>query len=118
CSLMALAVAAHEVGHAQQFAEGFWAARLRRVFWPVCYGLTFAALGILVLSLGVLSFLYAGWAIAGIGLVSLLLQLPIVLPLEYDAWRRAKALVSRTGLLAPVEEPAFQRVLTAAAGTY
>ena len=32
----ALAAAAHEVGHAQHFAERTWRCRLRPVFWPVC----------------------------------------------------------------------------------
>src|SRR5438445_11131619 len=117
-SLLSLAVAAHEVGHAQQFAQGAWPARWRRLFWPVCYVLTPAAIGLLILSLGVLPGTHAGLAIAAVGLVSLLLQLPVVLPLEYDAWRRAKALARDAGLLAPAEEPGFGRLLTAAAGTY
>ena len=33
----------------------------------------------------------------------LLVQIPTVLPLEYDASRRAKALVVKEGLLAPYE---------------
>jgi tetratricopeptide (TPR) repeat protein len=48
----------------------------------------------------------------------LLVQIPTVLPLEYDASRRAKALVIKEGLLAPYEESSFDRLLKAASRTY
>ncbi|MGO9114073.1 MAG: zinc metallopeptidase [Thermoguttaceae bacterium] len=34
-SLPAVVTAAHEVGHAQQFADGCWPARAYRVLWPL-----------------------------------------------------------------------------------
>src|SRR5207244_1584612 len=36
-TLLALTTAAHEVGHAQQFASQILLCRLRRIFWPLCY---------------------------------------------------------------------------------
>src|SRR5262245_12462745 len=39
-ALGALATAAHEVGHAQQFAEGMLICRMRQFLWPVCWLLT------------------------------------------------------------------------------
>src|SRR5688572_11645296 len=36
-SVAALAVAAHEVGHAEQFATGFLACRLKKLVWPLCF---------------------------------------------------------------------------------
>src|SRR5262245_38869967 len=117
-SVVSVAVAAHEVGHAQQFAEGYWACALRRVFWPACYALVTLALVAVVVSIGVFASPLGGLGLAGLCLVALLLQLPIVLPLEYDASRRARALVRQAGLLGPTDEAAFDRVLTAAARTY
>src|SRR5262245_42612156 len=38
-SLGALVTAAHEVGHAQQFAERILLCRLRQFIWPTCWGL-------------------------------------------------------------------------------
>src|SRR5262249_24382385 len=117
-SVVSVAVAAHEVGHAQQFAEGYWACTLRRVFWPACFGLMLLALVAVPLGVGIFASPLGGPGLAGLCVVALLLQLPIVLPLEYDASRRARALVRQLGLLGPRDEAAFDRVLTAAARTY
>src|SRR5262249_11296264 len=59
-SLAALAIAAHEVGHAQQFATGFFPARLRLMVRPICYLLMAAAVLLLVLGFGELSLSWAG----------------------------------------------------------
>ena len=47
-SLAALAISAHEVGHAEQFASGFWPARMRLWTRRAYFGLLLAMLGLFV----------------------------------------------------------------------
>ena len=117
-TIASLAIAAHEVGHAQQFASGFWPARMRLWMRPVYYGLLVAMLGLLVLCFTYLAPIWASLVVVGVAFVMLFVQIPTVLPLEYDASRRAKGLVKKEGLLAPYEESSFDRVLKAASRTY
>jgi tetratricopeptide (TPR) repeat protein/Zn-dependent membrane protease YugP len=117
-TIASLAIAAHEVGHAQQFASGFWPARMRLWMRPVYYGLLLVMLGLLALCFTYVSVSWAGPIVIVVGVVMLLVQIPTVLPLEYDASRRAKELVIKEGLLAPYEESSFDRLLKAASRTY
>lgn len=115
-SLAALAVAAHEVGHAVQDARDYAWLRVRHSLLPaasigsnlgpilVLLGLAIGALGLAQLGL------YLFLAVA-------LFQL-ITLPVEFDASRRALGFLQRMGFLAPKEMPAARKVLTAAALTY
>jgi tetratricopeptide (TPR) repeat protein len=117
-TLAALAIAAHEVGHAEQFARGYWPARLRLWTRSIYYGLLLAMLGVLALGFFFLPIHWAGPVVLATGFVMLVVQIPTVLPLEYDASRRAKALAVKEKLLAPYEESSFDRLLTAASRTY
>ncbi len=120
-SLGALAIAAHEVGHAQQFAERTFLCRVRQIVWPVCWALTGVAILFPVLSLfGVswVSFDQATSFLLAIAVLTLLLQLPILLPLERDASNRAKRLAQKSGLLAVHEEISFDALLKSAWLTY
>jgi Zn-dependent membrane protease YugP len=115
-SLSAVTTAAHEVGHAQQFASGILLCRLRHILWPTCY--------VLIGLAGILPMLHIAGAVdlpmnvgpfmltAGIAMA--VLQLPIKLPLEYDASRRARKLVQEARLLGPGEQYAFDKILKAA----
>ena len=120
-SLTALATAAHEVGHAQHFSEKIWRCRLRNVLWPVCWALPF--LGAITAILCILSDVpVSGFSLlVGVFIVCTLivaLRLPITLPLERDASRRATKLARENGLLADHEQAAFDRVLGAAWKTH
>ncbi|MGQ9511060.1 MAG: zinc metallopeptidase [Thermaceae bacterium] len=115
-SLAALAVAAHEVGHAVQDARGYAWLRVRHSLLPaanigsnlgpilVLIGLAIGALGLAQLGL------YLFLAVA-------LFQL-VTLPVEFDASRRALGFLQKMGFLTPKEMPAARQVLTAAALTY
>ncbi|KGQ22213.2 zinc metallopeptidase [Thermus filiformis] len=115
-SLAALAVAAHEVGHAVQDARGYAWLRVRASLLPaanlgsnlgpilVLVGLGLGAVGLA--QLGIYLFL----AVA-------LFQL-VTLPVEFDASRRALGFLQKMGFLTPREMPAARQVLTAAALTY
>jgi len=116
-SIAAMAVAAHEVGHAQQHAEGTVLMRLRGVLVPaaslgpnIAYGLIF--LGFIMQLTGLL---YLGILIFGIAVLFSVLTLPV----EIGASRRALAMLGETGLLVTEQDRAGTRsMLTAAALTY
>ena len=118
-SISAIAVAAHEIGHVLQHANGYLPLNLRSALAPVAgFGSNLAfplffigfifhnpALGWLM-DLGILFFLGA-----------VVFQL-ITLPVEFDASNRALAQLTATGAIAPDEVAGAKRVLDAAALTY
>lgn len=114
-SVAAVGVAAHEAGHAVQYATGYALIRLRMKIIPVCnFGSRLAwpllLLGF-VLNYGVL--MLVGVLLYALATVFQLLTLPV----ELDASRRAlKALGG--GMLSEQELPMARKTLTAAAMTY
>lgn len=114
-SVSAVGVAAHEAGHAVQYAKGYALIHLRMKIVPVCnFGSRLAwptlILGF-VLNYGVLM-------LAGVALYALatLFQL-LTLPVELDASHRALRALGG-GLLSEKELPMARKTLTAAAMTY
>ena len=122
-SVASLAVAAHELGHAQQDAEGYFPLRFRAALVPmvnigsylgwilVMIGLFLSyagmALGTNIAWLGVL--IFAGGAVFALA----------TLPVELNASARARRLLSETGIISgPEEQRGVNTVLTAAALTY
>lgn len=120
-SIAALGVAAHEAGHAIQDANGYLPMRIRQSIvplaqigssvwiFPVMGGLLMGASS----SVGS-SLFYVGIALFG---AVVLFQL-VTLPVEFDASRRALAVLEQSGLLSPEELPGARKVLNAAALTY
>ncbi|MEQ8821925.1 MAG: zinc metallopeptidase [Sumerlaeia bacterium] len=123
-SLSALGVACHEAGHAIQDAKHYFPLKLRNGIVPLAS--VGSNLSMLFLMGGfLLAYMGAGplgqWAIlAGIGLFSLTVIFQIVnLPVEFDASKRAKAMLPQLGLISGrQEENGVQKVLNAAALTY
>jgi hypothetical protein len=121
-SVSALAVAAHEVGHAIQHAHGYAPLRLRTALFPVAnigtslswifiiaglmFAPGFALMGVSLLDIGILLFSFA-----------VLFQV-VTLPVEFDASRRALVQLNGLGLVAPAEQAGAKKVLDAAALTY
>ena len=123
-SVAALGIAAHEAGHALQHAQHYGPLALRNTIVPAAqlggYAANFAIMGGMLLmafvahNLGVTVLLFG---VAGLMLVAAF-QL-ITLPVEFDASRRAKDILTSTGLVLPGREAtAMSRVLDAAALTY
>ncbi len=122
-SVASLAVAAHELGHAQQDAEGYFPLRFRAALVPmvnigsylgwiliiiglfmsyagVAFGVNLAWLGVLV---------FAGGAVFALA----------TLPVELNASARARRLLAETGIISgPDEQQGVGTVLNAAALTY
>ncbi len=121
-SISGVAVAAHEVGHAMQHAEGYAPLRLRTTIFPLAnIGSSLSWIFII----GGLMFL-PGLKIAGVSLLDVgivlfsfgvLFQL-VTLPVEFDASKRALVQLNTLGLVAPQEQEGAKKVLDAAALTY
>jgi Zn-dependent membrane protease YugP len=116
-SVAALAVAAHELGHALQDKEGYLALRLRSALVPaVNIG---SYLGWILIIIG-LFLRYTNLALLGVAVFSggALFALA-TLPVELNASARAKRLLVETGLIrGPEEQRGVNNVLNAAALTY
>ena len=115
-SIAAVGVAAHEAGHAVQHATGYAGIKIRQAILPISsHGPSF---GILILFLGaMLNFQALIWV--GLLLFSFAVVFQIVtLPVEFNASRRALAVIKDSGLLTEQERGGARKVLTAAAMTY
>jgi Zn-dependent membrane protease YugP len=116
-SVASLAVAAHELGHAQQDAEGYFPLRFRAALVPMVnigsylgWILIFAGL-----LLGLTQLSWLGVAVFGGGAVFALATLPV----ELNASARAKRLLAETGIInGEDEQRGVNTVLNAAALTY
>jgi len=116
-SLAALGVAAHEVGHAIQHAEGYPAFRLRSALVPAANLGT--NLGIVLFLIGLIFF--RSGMLMGVGILlysAAVLFTLVTLPVELNASRRALALLDERNILLPDEVSGARKVLSAAALTY
>lgn len=116
-SVASLAIAAHELGHAQQDAEDYFPMRLRGFMVPmVNIG---SNLGWILILIG----LFIGWTgLAWLGVIVFsggALFALATLPVEFDASARAKRLLAQSGIIQSDEEiRGVNSVLNAAALTY
>lgn len=123
-SVASLAIAAHELGHAEQDHQGYALLRLRSAIVPaVSIGSNFGyflIIGGLMLAYFVNTSFGANLAWAGVALFSLSAVFALItLPVEFDASRRAIRMLDNAGLLLDDSERNGARaVLNAAALTY
>lgn len=115
-SVASVGVAAHEAGHAVQYAVGYFPIRLRAAIIPVTQFGSAAAFPLIILGLFMNSGIMIDIGILAFGL-STVFQL-VTLPVELNASRRALAAIEEGGLLMPDEYPMAKKTLTAAAITY
>lgn len=115
-SVASIGVAAHEAGHAVQYAQGYFPIKLRAAIIPVTQIGSSAALPLLVLGLVLNSGMLLDIGILAFSL-STVFQL-ITLPVEVNASNRALTAIEQGGLLTDEEYPMAKKTLTAAAMTY
>ncbi len=121
-SIAALGIAAHEAGHAIQHAERYGALVLRTAIAPAAA--TGSQLGIWLFMIGFFIAAFAHGAFAwlidvGLILFSVAVFFTIVtLPVEFNASKRAIAILEKGGYLTLDEVPEAKKVLDAAAMTY
>ncbi len=116
-SVASVAVAAHELGHAMQDAEGYFPLRFRAALVPmVNIGTNLGWILILAgLLLQLTNLAWVGVAVFSGGAVFALATLPV----ELNASGRAKRLLAETGIIAGEDEQrGVNSVLNAAALTY
>jgi Zn-dependent membrane protease YugP len=122
-SLAALGIAAHEAGHAIQDAHRYPLLVARNALVPLAS--VGSNISWLLIMIGFVLMSMSGghsgmfWVKAGIVAFSMTVLFQLVnLPVEFDASRRAKAILLSEGLITPDEAPTVKRVLDAAAMTY
>lgn len=115
-SVASIGVAAHEAGHAIQYAKGYAPIKLRNTVLPVAN--LGSRLSVPLILLGIL-FSFDPLVTIGILLFStvLIFQL-ITLPVEFNASRRAIKTLETNGILVGEELTGAKKVLSAAAMTY
>lgn len=115
-SLAALAVAAHEAGHVLQHKDGYAPLMLRNAAVPVINIGSNLAIPLFIIGL---IFSWQPLVQIGILLFSLVVLFSLItLPVEFNASRRAMAILETDGYLAQDELPGAKKVLSAAAMTY
>lgn len=115
-SIASVAVVAHELGHAQQDAEGYVPLKLRGAIVPAVQigGWVGPALFFIGLLIGITQLAWLGVIAFGLTTVFALVTLPV----EFDASNRAMRMLESSGILIGDELGGARSVLTAAALTY
>ena len=120
-SVAAIGVAAHEAGHAVQYAQNYGPIKVRAAIIPVTnigskLAMPLILAGILLSFLGGLSNTLVYLGILAFSL-SIVFQL-VTLPVEFNASRRAMEAIETAGLLTHEEQQGARKTLKAAAMTY
>lgn len=115
-SIAACAVAAHEVGHALQYKEGYTPIKVRNAIIPIVNFSSQAGYFAIVISFifGLTKLLWIGIALE---IIILLFQL-LTLPVEFNASKRAKEQLNNEKILNNIESEGANKMLMAAAMTY
>ena len=115
-SVASIGVAAHEAGHAIQYAKGYAPIKLRNTILPV---VNFASrLSIPLIILGIILSYESLVTIGILAFSTVLLFQVVTLPVEFNASKRALATLSSDGILNDEELKGAKKVLGAAALTY
>ncbi|WP_353894175.1 zinc metallopeptidase [Proteinivorax hydrogeniformans] len=117
-SIASVSIAAHEVGHAIQHAQGYSQLKLRNAIFPIAmFGSSMAWIFIVA----GLFFAETGYTMMNIGIIlfsAAVLFKVVTLPVEFNASSRAVKLLGSSGIIASEERPGVKQMLNAAALTY
>ena len=120
-SVAAIGVAAHEAGHACQYAQGYGPVKLRMAIIPMTNIGSQLSVPLIILGIvlsGVSQVFYA-MAYVGLFLFALCVFFQLVtLPVEFNASHRALESIDQQGMLSEEEIQGSKKVLHAAAMTY
>ncbi|MBW2145914.1 MAG: zinc metallopeptidase [Deltaproteobacteria bacterium] len=115
-TMASVGIAAHEAGHALQHADGYAPLKLRTALVPM------TMLGSnLAFPLLFIGFLMQSASLVNFGIIffgTVVLFQVVTLPVEFNASRRALAMLRSTGVVSTDELSGARSVLTAAAMTY
>ncbi|MCI7238452.1 MAG: zinc metallopeptidase [Anaerococcus sp.] len=115
-SIASIAVACHECGHVIQYKEGFLPLKLKSLIVPVVNFGSSLSFPLILLGLFMANQLFIN---IGLFLFSFMLIFQLItLPVEFDASRRAVAVMRDSGMLVGEEVDHARAMLRAAAFTY
>ena len=116
-TVSAVGVAAHEAGHAVQYAKSYMPIKLRAALYPVCNIGSQLSLPLIIIGL---AFNFPQLATVGIIFFAIALAFQLVtLPVEFNASRRAITAIRENHILLDDSQiKGARKVLTAAAFTY
>lgn len=115
-SIASIAVACHECGHVIQYKEGFLPLKLKSLIVPVVNFGSTLSFPLILLGLFMANQLFIN---IGLFLFSFMLIFQLItLPVEFDASRRAIAVMRDSGMLVGEEVDQARAMLRAAAFTY
>lgn len=115
-SVAAVGVAAHETGHAIQYAVGYQPIKLRAAVIPASRIGSIASWPLLMLGI-IFSYMPLVWLGIGFFCLATLFQV-LTLPVEFNASSRALKAIDQWNILSEEEYAGAKKVLTAAALTY
>ena len=115
-SIGAIAVAAHETGHAFQDSKHEFSFRFRTALVPAVSFASQTWMFVLIIGAMTASLQLTALSIAIFAAVVLFSL--VTLPVEFGASRKAMRMLVAQGILTPAEAPVARKVLTAAAMTY
>lgn len=115
-SIASVGVAAHEAGHACQYAQQYSPIKLRTALIPICNIGANISWPVLMLGyvMGMQALVFVGIALFSLSTVFQLVTLPV----EFDASRRALAAIESGRIMNDDELHGAKKVLSAAAMTY
>ena len=113
-STAAVGVAAHEAGHAIQYARGYAPLKIRNAIIPLTNIGSRMSTPLILMGRSAITIAYIGVACFALSVVFQL----VTLPTEFDASHRAVAAIENCGLLTSEEVGSTKKVLSAAAMTY
>jgi hypothetical protein len=115
-SVAAAGIAAHELGHALQDSRGYTPLKLRSAIVPATQFGSMLAPWLFIAGwiLNITALAWVGVILFGIAVIFTLVTLPV----EFDASKRAKKLLTSSGVLVGDEMEGVNKVLDAAALTY
>ena len=115
-TVASVGIAAHEAGHAVQFARGYVPMKIRSAIIPVTnFGSTLA------FPIFLIGLLFSNYTLATAGIILFSLTAlfqAVTLPVEFNASRRAMAALDGCNVLTDSEQKGARKVLRAAALTY
>jgi hypothetical protein len=115
-SVAAVGIAAHEAGHAIQHAQAYAPLKARMAVVPATM---FASQLMPLVIIGGFWFHIMAFITLGIAVYAVLTVFQLItLPVEFDASRRAKQILSRSMMVSTQEADGVNKVLNAAAWTY
>ena len=115
-SIASVGVAAHEAGHAVQYAQQYAPIRLRSALIPICN--VSSQLSVILILIGLFLYYELLFGVGVILFAASVLGQVVTLPVEFNASRRALASLEETHILDGEELRGAQKVLRAAALTY